>query len=72
MYKYENIADKTKQGILNELETGLAKMAIYFYTSYGIPPDIFNDKLKNMHIIEQLNAYMSFRNENPLLFRTNE
>ena len=30
MYKYENIADKTKQGILNELETGLEKWLYHF------------------------------------------
>jgi len=69
-YKYENMPDKSKDGIRNEVSKGLGKIAFYFSQTYGMPIEIFKeiyeDKCDNG--LKSLMFYMNFRNEHPEVF----
>lgn len=69
-YGYEQMPDKTMEGLHKELESGLTIMAIFFFTSYGIPLDIFNSMLeeKTHNMAEQMVMYLNFRNKYPKLY----
>lgn len=69
-YKYENIKDKSKEGMDKELSEGLVKGAFFFYQTYGFPLDVFKDELKNFdNKAKQWSWYMNFRNEHPDVFK---
>lgn len=67
-YTFNTLKDNTKMGVINELQNGLTTMAVYFATSHGLPLEIFNEQISKMSLIEQLDMYMRFRNENKKLF----
>lgn len=71
IYRYEDIQDKSKEGILKELSAGLGKAMFWFETTQGIPHEIFKewiegDRLES--VTQQLFWYMNFRNLYPQLF----
>ena len=69
-YRYEDIPDKSKEGMDKELEIGLAKMAVYFYQTYGLPLEIFKEEMdkKTSNKAEQWLTYLNFRNSNPKIY----
>lgn len=70
-YTYEDIKDKSKEGLDKELNDGLVKIAVYFQTTLGIPKDIFeNDLIGKLESKADLWLfYMNFRNANPEVFK---
>lgn len=68
-YTYKDMPDKTKEGILQEVDEGLLTAAVYEYTTNGIPLEMFNDRMKDWSRADQLFYYMRFRNEHPKLFK---
>lgn len=60
--------DKTTEGVERELLEGLTIAAVYFYQTFGVPLEIFNDYFKEHNRAEQLLWYMNFRNKYPKLF----
>lgn len=71
MYTYKDIVDKSKDGIKKEVSMGLGKIAFYFLNVLGIPPEVFEDwvKEKTPTDADKLYFYMNFRNEYPDLFK---
>ena len=69
-YTYQDMKDKTIEGIKKEVQLGLAKIVFYFYQTHGMPPDVFKDILaeKISNAGESLLFYMNFRNEHPEIF----
>jgi hypothetical protein len=68
-YRYENMPDKTKSGIIREVERGLVTAAVYFESTLGVPHEIFQDWIERMSLLEQIAWYMNFRNQHPKLFK---
>jgi len=62
--------DKTKEGIREEVEKGLGKIASYFFQTYGMPLEVFKEEYESKckNGAESLLFYMNFRNEHPELF----
>lgn len=69
-YTYDNMPDKSKEGVMDELGNGLAAIAFHYETVLGVPLEIFEDMLEekcptNAH---KLRFYMRYRNEKPEIF----
>ena len=68
-YRFENMPDKTVDGVIKELRQGLTIAAVYFQSSLGFPLEYFNMELEKLGTIEkQLLFYMVFRNRYPKLY----
>lgn len=69
-YTYNEMPDKSKQGIKNEVSKGLAIIAFYFQTVLGIPLDTFEDMLEKRckNDADKLFFYINFRNDKPEIF----
>lgn len=70
-YKYEDMKDKSSEGIDKELSHGLSVIAFYMMTTEGIPKEIVAEKLEGLSKIEQLALYMGFRSKHPNLTEWN-
>lgn len=74
MYTYNDMPDKTADGILKEVAQGIPKIAVWFQTTQGIPWEMFRDDMVEKHLVtnvDKLNFYMSFRNKHPEVFNDN-
>lgn len=69
-YTYQDIPDKSKEGIIKEVQMGLAKIAFHFVSVLGIPREVFDEMLKEKcpDNLSKLSFYLHYRNENPNLF----
>ncbi len=70
-YKFENMSNKSKEGVLDEVSKGLADIAFYYQTTLGFPLEVFEEMLEekcptNSHKIA---FYMKFKNEKPEIFK---
>lgn len=70
MYTFQDVKDKTKEGIRRETEEGLGIMAFFYYSNKGVPLEYFEDRLEEMYPTNahKILAYFDFRNEHPELF----
>ncbi len=68
-YLYENMKDKSPEGILKETMRGLAVMAYYLKKTYGLPIEMSKEFFKSRDMIENTQAYMGFRNDYPELYK---
>ncbi len=68
-YTYENMPDKTKDGIRKEVEFGLGIIIAYFYSTKGIPVETQKSQFAKMSNEHKIFAYMNFRNQHPELFK---
>lgn len=73
-YTYKDIKDKSIEGIKKETTEGLAKIGFYFFTTYGIPLNVFRDILsERFHtMVDEVHLYFRFRNDHPELFQEND
>ena len=73
-YTYNDIKDKSREGLRNELQEGLNKICVYFKMTLGIPVEIFNDWLqtKTPTQADQWLFYLNFRNKYPNVFKEYE
>ena len=66
-YTYQDIADKSRDGLKKELHDGIITAGMYMYQTAGFPVDVFietfNEKFNNKS--EQWLFYMNFRNKYP-------
>lgn len=68
-YKYEDMPDKSMEGMKKELQEGLTVAAVFFHQTHGIPLGVFNSWLEEMpNMAAQMAWYMNFRNKYPKLF----
>ena len=70
-YTYQDMPDKSIEGIKKEVENGLAIGAVYFQETLGVPLEEFQNMLdtKTPTNPEKLLWYMNFRNLHPKLFQ---
>ena len=68
-YLYQDMRDKTPEGILKETTRGLAVMACHFEESYGLPMEMTREFIKNKDPIDNAIVYMKFRNDYPELYK---
>ena len=69
IYKYQDMPNKSVEGIHNEVVGGLAKMAVFFETTYGLPHELFYDRCQKESLAMLTLAYLDFRNEHPELWQ---
>jgi hypothetical protein len=69
-YTYNDMPDKSIEGVRKELNDGLVKIAVFFTQSLGIPFENFKDMLKDncKNDAEAMLFYMNFRNLHPKIF----
>lgn len=69
-YSYDNMTDKSKEGFRKEVIDGIYTMAVYYYTTHGLPFDYFKELLdqKVPHDLGRFELYMKFRNQHPELY----
>lgn len=70
-YAYNDMLDKSKDGVMDELGKGLADIAFHYETVLGVPLEIFESLLEekcptNAH---KLAFYMRYKNEKPEIFK---
>ena len=70
-YTYQNMQDKSIEGVCKEVSKGLAIAAFYLVTTVGMPKGLFKEKILELNDAEKLLWYMNFRNKNPKLFKSN-
>lgn len=76
-YRYEDIPDKSKEGMDRELQRGLVIAAVYFQQTLGVPVECFSDWVQgvmtwgpdNNTKATQWLWYMNFRNKHPKLYK---
>lgn len=70
-YHFADMPDKTKDGVMRELSSGLVKMVVYYQTVHGLPIDMMKDLLtKDFPTNDRkLGFYMDFRNRHPKVFQ---
>jgi hypothetical protein len=72
-YKWEDIPDKSKEGLDKELKEGLITAGVFMHQTMGFPIEVFIDKLESMeNKAEQWLFYLNFRNRHPNAFRSNQ
>lgn len=67
-YTYNEMKDKTIDGIKNETRDGLITMGLYFYQTHGLPIEFFKELIDKLSFAEKVNLYMNFRNGNKKLY----
>lgn len=68
-YTFNDMKDKSTEGIKKEMMEGLVKIAVFMETSMGFPHEIFIDKIESMSFAQQLIFYLSYRNRKPKIFK---
>lgn len=69
-YTFADMQDKTVDGIRKEVESGLATIAVYFHTTFGLPLEYFSSQIEERCPTnpDKVIFYMNFRNLHPELF----
>lgn len=67
-YTYQDMPDKSKEGIRKETSRGLGTIAAFFLRTYGLPFDYFKTETNKLNDARKVLFYMNFRNKHPDLF----